>query len=145
MHDCLKKWTYYLIGKIVSKHLINNRVPLKDLHLIGHSLGAHVFGFAGKNIKDATGRMVKRITGLDAAGPLFDILGSEFSLYKTDANVVEGIHTDGGMFGMIRPYGTIDFYVNGGFGPQPGCNVYKPPPKVVNYKYVLQLLIFEIG
>jgi len=42
----------------------------RDLHLIGHSLGAHVMGVAGYEIQNRTGILVDHITGLDPAGKL---------------------------------------------------------------------------
>jgi hypothetical protein len=40
----------------------------EDIHLVGHSLGAHVSGKAGRYFKQSTGTQLKRITGLDPAG-----------------------------------------------------------------------------
>ncbi|XP_068622617.1 pancreatic triacylglycerol lipase-like [Battus philenor] len=89
-------------------------VPLRSLHLIGHSLGAHVVGNAGKKL----GGQVGRITGLDPAGPLWNKNSNRLS--KTDAHYVEAIHTNAGVFGIASSVGTVDFYPNGGVS-QPGC------------------------
>ena len=39
-----------------------------DIHLVGHSLGAHLMGEAGRVYANVTGQRVGRITGLDPAG-----------------------------------------------------------------------------
>lgn len=79
--------------------------------LIGHSLGAHVAGFTGKNLD--CGRL-NTIIGLDPAGPYFNEVAPEFRLTNTDADYVEVIHTNGGSMGIMKPIGDADFYVNGG-------------------------------
>ena len=95
---------------------------LKDVHLIGHSLGAQVCGFAGQGLDK-----VGRITGLDPAGPSFDGLPKEARLDKTDADFVDVIHTDSKPFipyfglGTLQAVGHIDFYPNGGKD-QPNCD-----------------------
>lgn len=66
---------------------------------------------------------VGRITGLDAAYPLYMNTGGDGHLTKTDAMFVDVIHTDGGNFGFPNPLGHVDFYPNGGKPIQPGCNL----------------------
>ncbi|CAF0985610.1 unnamed protein product, partial [Brachionus calyciflorus] len=72
-----------------------------------------VCGFTGKNIK------IQRITGLDPAGPLFRNVTKEDRLDKTDADLVDVIHTDS-ILGLDEPIGHKDFYPNGG-ETQKGC------------------------
>lgn len=94
-------------------------MSFKTLNLLGHSLGAHVCGHAGKNVKN--GR-IKVIIGMDPALPLFSENKPSERLSKEDANYVEAIHTCGGLLGFMKPIGTLDFYPNGGKS-QPGCGM----------------------
>lgn len=102
-------------------HILKNKIPLDRTELIGHSLGAHVMGHAGKYIAEISEKKLWRIVALDASGPLYELNDDSNSLAYSDAQNVIAIHTDGGVFGMLRPLGTIDFYVNGGTALQPGC------------------------
>jgi len=109
-------------------------------HCIGHSLGAHICGFAGKQLKRLSHDKIKfdRITGLDPAGPIFcepfhdafsphhdfgppegsqNCIDSKYRLSDKDADIVDIIHTDGQQymdgqpqFGTMKPLGTVDFY-----------------------------------
>lgn len=103
-------------------------VTLDKVHIIGHSLGAHIAGYAGERIPG-----IGRITGLDPAEPDFKDTDPRVHLEKTDAAFVDIIHSDGAEFdyvsgfGWIKEVGHIDFYPNGGMD-QPGC----PPESVKN-------------
>jgi len=46
-------------------------VEAKMIHLIGHSLGCHVAGIAGKRMFAETGQKIGRISGLDPAAPSY--------------------------------------------------------------------------
>ncbi|XP_016067602.1 PREDICTED: pancreatic lipase-related protein 2 [Miniopterus natalensis] len=95
---------------------------LENVHLIGHSLGAHTAGEAGRRL----GGRVGRITGLDPAEPCFQGTPEEVRLDPSDAMFVDVIHTDSSPivpflgFGMSQKVGHLDFYPNGG-KQMPGC------------------------
>ena len=56
------------------------------LHIVGHSLGAHISGYAGERIPN-----LARITGLDPAGPYFANTSKEVRLDETDALFVDAV------------------------------------------------------
>lgn len=97
-------------------------INLKNVHLLGHSLGAHVAGFVGYKFIGKIGR----ITGMDPARPDFEVpilRESKDRLDPSDAVFVDVIHTCAGTVGFVRPIGHADFYPNGGSFRQPGCPV----------------------
>jgi len=106
------------IAELIDFLVAQTGAKLGDFHLIGHSLGGHVAGFAGSST--TTGK-VARITGLDSAYPLFANEGPDGSLDAGDAILVDAIHTASGVLGLREPYGDVDFYPNKGTIPQPGC------------------------
>lgn len=63
---------------------------------------------------------ISRITGLDAANPGFYGLG--YHLTASDAEFVDNIHTDAGVYGAGVPTAKADFWPNGGIRLQPGCH-----------------------
>ncbi|XP_014483236.1 PREDICTED: phospholipase A1-like [Dinoponera quadriceps] len=97
------------------------------LHLVGHSLGAHICGFAAKELKKRHNKwLVHRITGLDPAQPCFRNTESTVRLSRSDAPFVDVIHTNARFcmslgLGFPEPIGYVDFYLNGG-KMQPGCS-----------------------
>ncbi|KAK8405535.1 hypothetical protein O3P69_001831 [Scylla paramamosain] len=94
------------------------------VQIVGHSLGAHVAGAVGQNLKNFR---LPFITGMDPAGPEFYNLPESSRLDKTDADFVQIIHTNGGgveegCVGLKDTLGHVDFFPNGG-DHQPGCTV----------------------
>ncbi|KAK7116823.1 pancreatic lipase-related protein 2-like [Littorina saxatilis] len=100
------------------------------VHLIGHSLGAHVAGYAGEKFGgtyyEFDDRKIGRITAMDPAAPKFEGYDVRVKLDPTDATFVDVIHSDteslykGGL-GVKKPCGHVDFFPNGGWD-QPGCS-----------------------
>lgn len=102
-----------LIDLLVEKH----KLDLNTLIVVGHSLGAHIVGMAGKNIK--SGRL-PIIIGLDPAYPLFTKKNTAVRLTFSDADYVQIIHTGTQRLSISYPIGHADFYPNWG-DKQPGC------------------------
>lgn len=88
-----------LIDRLVHHHGLD----LKDVTIVGHSLGAHIAGQTGKLIKSKD--RIGCIVGLDPASVNFNASKPETRLDKSDAEYVQVIHTDGNRFGMIEPIG----------------------------------------
>jgi len=96
--------------------------PKASITCIGHSLGGHSCGMAGKILYQgvnraaaaAAKRKLDKIIACDPAGPAFDPLmdpndpQSNWRLKKTDANFVHAIHTDVALFGTLTPVGHLD-------------------------------------
>ncbi|XP_075468116.1 pancreatic lipase-related protein 2-like isoform X1 [Ascaphus truei] len=91
-----------------------------EVHIIGHSLGAHVAGEAGERH-----RGIRRISALDAARLFFEDTPEEVRLDASDADFVDVIHTDSSSplgLGIGKAIGHFDFYPNGGRH-MPGCEI----------------------
>lgn len=110
---------YYLAEMLT--FLVSQGCDPKSFHLIGHSLGAHVAGFAGFFLDEWK---IGRITGLDPAKPMYNQVDRSKRLDSTDADFVDCIHTCGGLLGLSEPICHVDFYPNGGRHVQPGCYVF---------------------
>ncbi|XP_058839270.1 pancreatic triacylglycerol lipase-like [Topomyia yanbarensis] len=109
------------VGDVVSR-MINTLVSAtgisrNSISIIGHSLGAHAAGNAGKY---QAGQM-HTIVGLDPAGPLFS-LGQSDIMTPGDAQYVEAVFSNAGTLGFDLPLGDANFYPNGGRS-QPGCGI----------------------
>ncbi|XP_025161589.1 phospholipase A1 member A-like [Harpegnathos saltator] len=109
----------------------------ENLHIVSISLGAHVAGRIGRNVVNASigNFTVPRITGLDPAGPNFNDY-PELCLSSSDARFVDIIHTDQGYYGINLNRGTVDFFPNGGYRLQPGCQraLYIYPYDICSHK-----------
>lgn len=112
------------------------QVSYDDVHVLGHSLGAHVAGYTGNYLSGKLGR----ITGLDPAGPAFEtpyLKDADERLDFTDANFVDVIHTCAGSLGILKPIGHADFYPNGGTFRQPGCPVLSARTMLSTYSQLI--------
>ena len=128
--------------------IVMGKVKPQDIHLIGHSLGAHASHYANiwlqelaKSYPDASDPennvtisdwRIGRITALDPAAQGFEGFPGTY-IVKEDAAFVDVIHTSSvtmsgtwmdtvvGHFGMSLLIGSIDFFPNGGSTTQPSC------------------------
>ncbi|XP_001984376.2 lipase member H isoform X1 [Drosophila grimshawi] len=105
-----------VLAKELEQFLSRHNVSHEAVHIIGHSLGAHIAGRIGNYFNGSLGR----VTGLDPALPLFTPRSGD-GLLPNAARFVDVIHTDYPLFGDLTPRGTVDFYANFGHAPQPGC------------------------
>jgi len=111
----------------------NYTAMTEKVHCIGHSLGAQICGYVGRNSQLNFTQPIARITGLDPAEPYFGYAPAVVALDPTDAAFVDVIHTDTVHFrqgavhampygmGVEEPVGHMDFYPNNGTN-QPGCD-----------------------
>ena len=114
------------IGQFVASYLDflheSGLIQWNRVTIVGFSLGAHVAGHVGKNVRN--GR-INSIVGLDPAGPLFSVRNPEGRIDAGDARYVECHHTNGPTLlivgaGIGAPICDADFFPNGGSS-QPGC------------------------
>lgn len=85
------------VAKMVEFLISRSNGDISRFHFIGHSLGAHVSGYAGEALNGRVGR----ITGLDPAEPNFKDTDIRVRLDPNDAVFVDIIHTDGSPFDDI--------------------------------------------
>ncbi|XP_013165485.1 PREDICTED: uncharacterized protein LOC106116274 isoform X1 [Papilio xuthus] len=107
------------LGEVLAAMVKGGTDPA-SIHLIGHSLGSHISGFAGKTLLKLTGRRPGRISALDPAGPCFTHVDADLRVKDSDADYVDCVHSDSGVYGMKEPIGHADYFPNGG-NSQPGC------------------------
>lgn len=93
-------------------------IPLESIKFIGHSLGAHVSGFAAKNIQKSGN--ISLIIAADPANPIFDpfYTSCEKRLCKSDAERLVVLHTSS--LGISKSIGHLDLQFQNGMI-QPGC------------------------
>ncbi|XP_040848422.1 inactive pancreatic lipase-related protein 1 [Ochotona curzoniae] len=109
------------VAQLLSILSTNYSYSPSEVHLIGHSLGAHVAGEAGSRTPG-----LGRITGLDPVAASFEGTPEEVRLDPSDADFVDVIHTDITPLipflglGMNQMVGHLDFFPNGGEN-MPGC------------------------
>ncbi|CAG2116109.1 unnamed protein product, partial [Medioppia subpectinata] len=116
----------HMIGCVINRLTTELGANAQNFHLLGHSLGGHVVGFAGKFVKNP---QIGHITVDDPAGPAYSGEPPQYRLDRTDATYVQAIHTNTpppneipgvNDFGIMDSIADVDIYVNGG-SKQPGC------------------------
>lgn len=103
-----------LVGAITAHviHMVYEQLQLRNIdhfHMLAHSLGAHLSGYAGYTLQRDFGLMLGRITGMDPAEPMFLETDSVVRLDQTDAKFVDVIHTDALPFSSGGEYGLVIF------------------------------------
>lgn len=119
------------INAIHSKY----RIDGSKFTLIGHSLGAHTVGIAGKHIT----KKVEHIIGLDPAGPGYSNEIQSKRLDANDAKFVQVIHTNTIALGIFKSIGHVDIYPNGG-EIQPGCGIIPVCSHERSYEFLAEAL-----
>nr|XP_034835713.1 pancreatic triacylglycerol lipase-like [Maniola hyperantus] len=119
------------VGRAILR-LLKQGLNIQGLHMVGHSMGAHVAAVAARLMK-ARGYTVPRLTALDAAHPGFYPPIQTVPINSKDADFVDVIHTDGGWFGASASIGHADFWPNDGMAKQPGCLPFTLPLTFENF------------
>ncbi|PSN33799.1 hypothetical protein C0J52_19494 [Blattella germanica] len=88
-----------------------------------------IHGYAGHAEFNTTAviRRGTRICRLDPALPLFATLNDKWKLDAEDADFVDAVHTNAGVFGKVEALGNVDFFMNGG-SIQPACAGHRNVP-----------------
>ncbi|XP_012534382.2 phospholipase A1 [Monomorium pharaonis] len=95
-------------------------VPIENIKYIGHSLGAHVSGFAAKNVTAMIGETIPFILALDPAAPFFENNDCKDRLCKSDTKRLVQFKTS--TLGISKRIGHL--YLQFGRGKmQPGCSI----------------------
>jgi predicted esterase len=98
------------VARDIADWLQHQRIDPARTVLSGHSLGAHIAGFAARDAAARLGRTVHAILAADPAGPSFTGRAFDARLDQTDARHVIVIHTTDSL-GCAEPLGTQDVYV----------------------------------
>lgn len=117
------------------EYLVKNcNIPLENITFMGHSLGAHISGFAAKKIQKSIGQDVSRLIAFDPAAPLFSLNNCENRLCQTDAIEVITLHTsDLGLSSSTKNLSDTTYQFNNA-RVQPGCG--KINHYIYNYLYI---------
>ncbi|XP_011864538.1 PREDICTED: phospholipase A1-like [Vollenhovia emeryi] len=95
-------------------------VPMRNITLMGHCLGAHISGFAAKKLYTMGYDKPPLLIGADPIALPFEIVDCSNRFCKTDAKRVIALHTS--VFGIQRSIADLDLWFNDG-PVQPGCGM----------------------
>lgn len=110
------------IARLIVLLYRKRNIPLSNIHVIGHALGAHIGGITGRIVYRRLNVKVYRVTALEVSKNGFENAPPEKRLDKSDALIVDVYHTAAGQVGLNMSVGSADFWPNGGTAPQPGCD-----------------------
>ncbi|XP_031341246.1 phospholipase A1-like [Photinus pyralis] len=114
------------VAQFLCKADYEHNIEIRDLHMVGHSMGGQLAGLIGQETKAQCSKILGRISALDPAGPLYTLRGADSRLDASDAKLVMVIHTNMGILGYVGNCGTVDFYPD--FGAiQSGCSIFDSP------------------
>jgi len=108
--------TGVFVGRFIEFCVNHGYMQYENVHVIGHSLGGHAAGHAGKIFNPPR---IHCIMSLDPAGPLFFETSTD-RVATTDGIFVETIITNGGVLGFMGSLGHANWFPNHG-RTQPGC------------------------
>lgn len=114
----------HYIGKSLGEMLAelrNGGIRPKNMHCVGHSLGAQMLGHTGETFYNITGERIAKITALDPAGPCFTKNFLHEQVRSGVADYVEVYHCNSGGLGSSSIIGDIDFMINRKGETQPNC------------------------
>ncbi|XP_044010092.1 pancreatic triacylglycerol lipase-like, partial [Aphidius gifuensis] len=135
----------YKVAEFIDFFKIIKNISLNDVHILGHSLGAHIAGYAGYFLNGKIGR----ITAMDPAAPFFEYPKIMNGVERYHAKFVDVIHTCGGPLspGYKAEIGHCDYYPNGGKCKQPGCTKKNDPTCSHQraYQYMIESIINPHG
>ncbi|XP_055844927.1 vitellogenin-1-like [Episyrphus balteatus] len=122
-------------GKMVGQAIVNMTeiVPYYNIHLIGHSVGAHVAGAAARYFAQEKNIQLRRVTGLDPSQIFTGEQHMESKLNRGVADFVDVIHTTSYGAGSDSN-GDVDFYPSGPGSIPPGStNIVDAMLKAIRY------------
>lgn len=98
-----------VVFRFINHLVLNQFTTVPQIHMVGHSLGAHVIGLASRNFRLTK---IPVLVGLDPALPWVDVSNVNDRIDASDADYVEIIHTNAGTLGIDVPIGDADIYVS---------------------------------
>ena len=97
-----------MAARAINMYINQKSISPNKITLVGHSLGGHTAGKAGK-LSDG---QIQKIIAMDPAGPGFERYDKDYRLSFDDAKEVYALHTSESL-GYNGPLGLYDLYING--------------------------------